>query len=460
MYQISLTGQLKWSPFFSEERAEALKNPYCGLYAIYRFYAEPKKNRENKIILENTRIQSDHQLCLLEINLVDFNDKPLSVDALKNINEIFRYFISYKKQLIVRFVYDWEGKGVLSEPKDISFILKHMEQLSTILTDLDSHIYIIQGLFIGSWGEMHNSRYLSERNITTLAKKLYECSGKSSQIALRCPSYWRMIAKTYKPLDENTAFSDMFISRFSLFNDGMLASDTDYGTYGHIYAKDAVNYSDKWVRKDELDFQSKLCRFVSNGGEVVNNCKLNDAVPSIEDLRKMRVSYLHCAYDMQVLNKWKASKSGISSPQWKNKSAYEYISSHLGYRFLIKDIKMTVHGRILKVKIKVCNTGFAPCYHRFDVKLLLTGIEIQDSYEFNGDTDTRFWFPDEPVEFDTVIPLDKLKDCKYILSLKIYDRRTNQNIKIANTYKTEDNDSIYRLGYIKINKKFKDNIDK
>lgn len=443
---------LRWSPFSAAEKAVVLNNPYCGLYSIYRFYADPIKNRKEKIKIENTVVIANHQLCLLEINLIDFNDKPLSKEALKNIENIFQYFIIHKKQLIVRFVYDWEGKGVLSEPKDISIILRHMEQLAEILKGLERHIYIIQGLFIGSWGEMHNSRYLSERHILTLAKKLYYCTGKRTQIAVRCPSFWRMIARTNQSLDEKTAFTEMFGARFSLFNDGMLASDTDFGTYGHVYAKESRNLNDKWIRRDELDFQNRLCRFVSNGGEVINNCGYNDAAAAAEDLRKMRVSYLHCAYDMEVLNKWKRSPFGSSDPLWKNKSAYEYISAHLGYRFIIKDVKVTAcHGRNVKAAIKLCNTGFAPCYHKFDVKIALTGVGSGEIYEQSVDTDTRFWFPDEQVELKTVVPVDELKGKKYILCLGIFDNRTRQFIRLANNYKTGDINGYYRLGYLKIN---------
>ena len=96
-----------------------------------------------------------------------------------------------------------------------------------------------------------------------------------------------MIFKTNQPLDDKTAYSKLIRSRFSLFNDGILSSYTDYGTYGYIRAKVSDNYSDKWIRKDELNFQNKLCRYVSNGGEVINNCKYNDVETAVRELRIM-----------------------------------------------------------------------------------------------------------------------------------------------------------------------------
>lgn len=447
--------KFKWVPYVADEKDEMLGNPYCGLYKIYRFYASPDKNEEENIKLEDTVICSEHQICLIEINLINYNDRPLADDALKNIENIFRYFISHKKQLIVRFLYDWEGKGIMYEPNDISIILGHMEQLSGILKSLERYIYIIQGLFIGSWGEMHNSRYLSERHIITLAKKIYECTGCSTQIALRCPSFWRMITKTSQPLDEKSAFTETYEARFSLYNDGMLASETDFGTYGHMGAKDAKNHSDKWLRRDELDFQTNLCRFVSNGGEVINNCSFNDAGPAVRDLRKMRVSYLHCDHDRQVLEKWKHTKSGMTDPLWKNKSVYEYITAHLGYRFLIKDVKVTVNLSRIKVAIKLINTGFAPCYHKFDVKIALAGEGSPEYHEYFVDTDTRLWFPDEPVDLVTVIQAKELKESNYIICFGIYDNRTRQLIKIANDYDTETIHGYYKLGCLVINTKNK-----
>ena len=54
-------------PYPSIEKADILNNPYCGLYSIYRFYADNKYD---------INLISNHQICLLEINLINFNDRP------------------------------------------------------------------------------------------------------------------------------------------------------------------------------------------------------------------------------------------------------------------------------------------------------------------------------------------------------------------------------------------------
>ena len=447
-------AKLRWVPLPRTEKAEALHNPYCGFYTIFRFFADNEFMQPDGEVIESISIDPEQRLCLVEINLLPFNEMPLPEEALQIVRRIFRHFSLEGKQMIVRFVYDWEGKGVLNEPKDSGTILYHMSQLSPLLKEYEKSIYILQGLFIGSWGEMHSSRYLSERNMTRLAKQLYECSGSETQIALRCPSFWRMIFKTYQPLDEKTAFTNIQMARFSLFNDGIMASEADFGTYGSINAVNSKAYSDKWTRVDELEFQNQLCKYVSNGGEVINECKFNDPAPAIETLREMRVSYLHSEYDEQVLNKWKASRSGISSPLWKEKSAFEYIEAHLGYRFVIDEVSLSATSNdsdSLRAVISISNTGFAPCYHKFDVKFVARTASFSEVHEYLVDTDTRMWMPGEKVMLETTITgLDRTQK-GYILCFGIWDPRSRQPIQLANTFSAADHTGVYHLGNFTVN---------
>ncbi len=444
--------KFKWIPLPRTEKAEELCNPYCGLYRIFRLFAESTICYDEGVSLNEIEISQSQRICLVEINLINFNDKDLSVEALDNIQNIFDFFNSNNKQMILRFVYDWEGKGILTEPKDIEIILQHMSQLSYFLKEYEASIYIVQGLFIGSWGEMHNSRYLSDRHMKRLAKQLYDCTGTSTQIALRCPSYWRMIFNTYDPLNHEMAFTEHMSARFSLYNDGMMASETDFGTYGTTYAKEAERHNVKWVRQDELEFQNSLCKYVSNGGEVVNNNEYNDISVAIKDLEKMHVSYLHSEYDKEVLNKWKAGKSGLSNPLWRDKSAFEYIAAHLGYRYSLIDIKLsTVSDKSsIKINVKICNTGFAPSYHKFDVKIAIRSRAYLDINEYIVDTDTRFWMPNDTIDLELDIANDFQKKSKYILCFGIYDPRSKQKIEIANTFSKADHMGYYSIGNILI----------
>ncbi|MDF2484408.1 MAG: hypothetical protein K0R46_576 [Herbinix sp.] len=441
--------KIKWISLPRNEKALAMSNPYCGLYSIFRFYADCELIQPDNVLIENTAVSPDQQLCLIEINLIHYNESLLSEDALYIIRRIFLHFTELGKQMIVRFLYDWDGKGVLHEPKDLIIILNHMKQLSPLLKEYTKSIYILQGLFIGSWGEMHNSRYLGERQMVLLTRQLYECSGDYTQIALRCPSFWRMIFKSVQPLEEESAFSNIRKARFSLFNDGIMASETDYGTYGSISAKDTRSCSEKWARGEELEFQGRLCRYVSNGGEVINDNPYNNVPLAIETLKEMRISYLHWKYDEQVLNKWKASRSGVTNVLWRDKTAYEYIIAHLGYRFTIEEVSLSnAAGKdgMLKADLMIRNLGFAPCYHRFCVTFVVRTTSFLESYEYSVDTDTRKWMPEEKVAIEIYIPAEDLKPGNYNLCFGIYDQQSQTPIQIANTFSSMDYTGRYNLG--------------
>lgn len=444
--------KIKFIPLPKTKNIMALDNPYCGFYSIYRFFAESTIRFDDDSKLEDIKLNSN-RLCQIQINLIKFNEDSIEEEALNNIKTILEFFISHNKQIIIRFVYDWIGKGIVSEPKDISIILKHMEQLSIILKTYEKDIYIIQGLFIGSWGEMHNSRYLSEHHIITLFNKLYESTGSKTQIALRSPSFIRMILKSNKPLDEGDISSNGKKSRLSLFNDAIMASETDLGTYGDVKEKESKSYSDKWIREDELEYQNKHCNYVSNGGEVilVGGIELANKETTIEVLKKMRISYLHDEYDKKVLEAWKETKLDSSFKEYKGISLYDYISTRLGYRYMLEDVKLIKKpkekNKIL-IGINMINRGFSPSYHQFCVKIIIRDIDYKEAYEYEIDTNTRYWYPEEVINIYQEIDVSDFNNNTYLLGIQIYDHRTNRYIEISNTFSNIDYKGYYNIGNI------------
>lgn len=75
----------------------------------------------------------------------------------------FCLFARHDKDMILRIIYDDEGKGMEHEPAGLSQIQSHMDQLGSIIYKYAAHIYTTQGLFIGSWGEMHTSNSATDK---------------------------------------------------------------------------------------------------------------------------------------------------------------------------------------------------------------------------------------------------------------------------------------------------------
>ncbi len=432
MFRRKAEKPIVFRPFPLKEETGFLGNPYRGFYAICRLYAQSLILDEKNIPVTEYQPPAEHTLVLLEINLQHFSDQMLSAQALENIHTAFRHFADMNMAMIVRFVYDWEGQGALKEPASLSIILQHMGQLSPLLMQYGSHIYILQGLFIGSWGEMHNTRYTAQRHLIALAEQLAACSSPHTYIAIRCPNQWRTIFRCYSPLSLGEARRSGMQSRFCLFNDAIMGSETDMGTYGTLSRSVSTSYSDKLNRYDEILFQSQLCRYVPNGGEVLHASSLNDFKPAVRTLEAMRISYLNCNYDRAVLDKW--AKGHTAPHPFKKHSDLDYISARLGYRFALQKSEVHIAQNQLTLRLNLSNQGFAPCYRPLQVKLLLTDSEGRILAAHSVDADTRAWLPETPIAFSAAFTVPEMVlEQKCLLALQLYDPLLNVSIRLCNT---------------------------
>ena len=186
----------------------------------------------------------------------------------------------------------------------------------------------MQGALIGSWGEMHTSRYADIMSVRILMAAMYEAVKGAIPLAVRTPAQ-------HAALDDNTAKITGF------FNDALMASQTDFGTF----SSDSDKRDQEYRYVDECLKNGVLC-----GGEAVNDNVYNDGANAQEYLRKLHVTYLNSQYDDKVLNKWK--DCGI----------YEKISRSLGYCINIESIKTTFTG---KINFTIKNIGYASLKQNF-----------------------------------------------------------------------------------------------
>lgn len=424
-----------WQPFPLQERVETPGNPYRGMYTICRIHADSLLLEGEGVRIDDFRPPQGQSLILLEINLVHFREGPLSDLALQNISFVLAHLGKCGVQLILRFLYDWDGQGALHEPALLDTILGHMGQLSPILKQHGPTIYILQGLFIGSWGEMHGTRFSSPSCLIALTEKLLDCSSPDTYLALRCPSYWRMVSRSFSPATWADVQHRAPAARIALYNDAILGSETDLGTYGTMARISASICSDPWCRDDELLFQHQLCRYVPNGGEIVTDSALNDAPQAMRTLQMMHLSYLNSEYDPAVLNKWRnGHKCGLGGV-FRRADDLTVIKAHLGYRYVVTDThlirKTDAEGRC-HLTITLTNKGFAPCYRPMDVALHLTG-EATAPIILPIQADVRTWQPEVLVQLDIPLPQVTEKPVRYAVGLMIRCPLTGSQIHFANT---------------------------
>lgn len=423
-----LTARIRFTeyrPGDCPESAAELSNPWNGWYRIYR-YDLSDSNPEP--FLEISRLAPGPGLALLEFNLQNYADGPVSEDGLSRLDALLQAWDDAGKQLIVRFLYDWDGHALDREPESLDQILTHMSQTAEVLNAHTDCVYILQGAFIGSWGEMHGSRHASEENLITLMNHLDTVVSPDIYLAVRTPEQWRSVTGTDGPGGEETSLS----RRLGVFNDGMLGSVTDLNTYGEPDA----GPGGKRPREEELSFLNCLGREIPHGGEVVLDNPYNDLENAVRDLAEAHVSYLNGSYDEAVLNKWKRSVYHGDGP-FHGMSGYDYISRHLGYRYVLTSSSFNrpnprSGSSILSVTL--VNTGFSRSYVPFDVNLCLEHTGTGQTISLPVPADTCSWTPGTEVTFD--IPFDvcdsSLGTGSYRVCLQILDPASGHEVRLAN----------------------------
>ncbi len=246
----------------------------------------------------------------------------------------------------------------------------------------------MQGLFIGNWGEMNGTKYSNQQDMQVLARQLAEVTDKSTFLSVRMPMQWRMVTEI-EEASEVVRGDGTLASRLGLFNDGMLGSWSDYGTYGE-HTKEEHGYFTYWNREQELEFQEVLCKSVPIGGEVIIDNPYNDFENALQDMKRMHVTYLNKDYDRNVLDKW----AGIMVSEegcFQGMDGLSYIERHLGYRLLISSTALDyqfIEDR-LAVDVVLRNVGFAPIYHEADVWIILKDKESGSVHYYEADSDLR-----------------------------------------------------------------------
>ena len=402
-----------------KESTRALKNPGCGWYHIYTF----DLSKENFLYIDC----EEEELVLLLIDIHAFRGcEQIPKEALEYFSSILTFFEEHDKGIILRIVYDIKGQGMENEPSSIKIVKSHMKQLGSIICEhmskkesLPGKILVHQGLFVGSWGEMHGSKFLSEARMKELSDTFLEATKGSCPIAVRKPVQLRQLScqKTASSPLQNASNIN-----FTLFNDAIFGSETDLGTYGTICKSALSENSERektpWAREDELSWQQSFMQQSFCGGEVlggmnnVSESPVNTDYPQrtldwnqvVADLAKMHVSYLNSIYSKEVLDDWKAQRI-----MWNGKeiSEYDYIGRHMGYRFTVTQVKIScvsqekkkqTQSQISKnvITLTIKNTGFANLCEEAVCRLILTennenikAFEIKsDPRTWNSGTDT------------------------------------------------------------------------
>lgn len=429
-------------PSETAESSVLLSNPYCGFYQMSGYILSDDTSVKDAARWTREACARDpYPLMLLEINLKNYSNIALSSIAIRQLDAILAECSQAGKQLILRFLYDWNGKAMETEPTDFFRIKNHINQLALVVNKYTASIYIMQGLLIGNNGEMHDSNYENIDQLRQLAETMADAVSPEIYLAVRTPAQLRGILRSQTPLTGSQARNSNLVSRLGLFNDGMLGSVYDLGTYDDTPLTTSSKYDEKGSRDDELIYQYKLCQYVPNGGEVAVDNEYNDLENAIADLARMHVSYLNAEHDPEVLTKWKHSIY-TGDDAFSGVNGFDYIGTHLGYRYRIKTSSLNFHALAsdkAALYLTIENTGFSSAYRRFETTLILKNVATGEEKKLETAIDNTSIAGGNESVFHLELDLRSLKKGSYTLELKMKDPATKNVIHFANTgYETSD----------------------
>lgn len=394
-----------------EESTRYLKNPDCGWYHIYTIYPQ---NPVDKDALYSI-IADDEKLALLFINIGRYRNEIPGEEAALRLKEVFDVFISRGMHMIIRAAYDNAGLGMTKEPAQLDIVRTHMKFFGSIFQEYSDYILTVQGLFVGSWGEMHSSKHLvNDAVLRELAETMYKAVDGKCCISVRRPDQYRVLKGTIP------------VSRLALFNDAIGASESDMNTYGcdkNVYE----DYTEEEIRRIELRWQSSNVYGVPNGGEVLFGEKNTPGSDAIKDFEDMHLTYLNSAYDTSQLDVWRKEKY-TGRDIYNGLSMYDYIGTHLGYRFVVRNAGLT-RKNIIYVDIE--NIGFAALYKEAVCELELCA-DTGETVRVNADYDMRSIKSGQKKRIEINISKYNVSSEKYSIYISMYSKVDKEPIKFAN----------------------------
>lgn len=154
---------------------DTILNPDCGFY------------RPMVIKLTTTggtcsHINNDVSVQHLRVNIGAFSKAVNNESDIEFTDETLAYFdgimenlLKNNKSAIVRFAYDgFNGIADLEPSEDM--ILRHIEQLCSVLNRYQDTVTAIEVGMVGKWGEMHTSKLANYDTIDKLISKFLSCT--------------------------------------------------------------------------------------------------------------------------------------------------------------------------------------------------------------------------------------------------------------------------------------------
>ncbi len=330
---------------FDSDKCDNPWNPSRGLY-VQLDSSEPE---------DIDKYCEEVSLFLLAYDLYEYRDCEISQEKLDELEQFLAYAQQKQVKCIFRPAYGFSEEES-NDATSLALLQRHMEQFAPVINRYKAQIFCVQAGLFGPWGEWHNSRYLEGEDATEnrcwLLEELTGLLDEEIVISVRRPRFIR-----------DAVESGVDVTRLAYFDDGLLGSESDLGTY-----------DDTRTRKEELQWVNETLSTGIMGGEMPYYNEYSTAAHADMEFDELNISYLNMKYNKEIYEQWKADSIA-------GQNAYAYIAARLGYRYRLTRIrcpKRAGDGIFLpnqQVSVWIANDGYANIAANYKAHLV---IETQD----------------------------------------------------------------------------------
>ena len=371
-----------------EESASIIANPERGLqkYSITgsSYNTQSGYSSLSQSTLTEWRTGRDKVTVLFRYFLLNaYMETDISNTYLENIQKDFDIIRNSGLKCIVRFSYS-NGQSTAPQQPAKAQILRHLNQLSSVLSANKDVIVTHQAGFIGTWGEWYytnSSEFGNEGSINTTQwaarKEIIEAMLAATPVEIPIQVRYPRVKKTMygnSMLNENTAYQNTPAARIGFFNDAFLNNWGDMGTYS------VSGQNTTPVGTADYNYVANETKYTPMSGETNGlNAPRTGGANAVNEMNLTNWTFLNRDYHTSVWN------------VWINDGYYDEILQKLGYRFVLKSSTFNIDGNTLNINISIDNVGFARMYKARKVYLVLQNTDDNQTYPLLLDTDPRTW---------------------------------------------------------------------